>query len=332
MVQKLYPIKLLGVVSPLQELDIIYKYDNGVIRGWERQIHLREGVFIRFFEEHNCDHWLLDLPDEETDVIKCSFGLAGNEQKLIHFKPNSITVPLIPGKYYIRSNGLLPVGVNNHASTTNDPDQFRSLLIVYIKPKVLLSFAASSEHRLPKTLQHLIKLSNQLVYLRSGDTTPMINAVLQQILHCAYQGLVKRAYLDSKVIELIALVLDQEINIQQGGTVKSTLRPEQLERVYYAKEILLRDLSNPPSSAELAQRVGLNDLMLRQGFRQIFGTTVFSLLQTHRLKIAKQLLAEQNTTVTEVAQLTGYASLSCFSRAFKRELGIGPKAYQKRCR
>ncbi len=65
-----------------------------------------------------------------------------------------------------------------------------------------------------------------------------MNTVLQQILHCPYQGMVKRAYLESKVIELIALVLDRERAIQQGETKKVFLKPEQIERVHYAKEIL----------------------------------------------------------------------------------------------
>lgn len=314
------------------ELDVIHKYDNKISRGWERKIHLREGVSIRFFEQQNGDRLLLDIPEFEAGTIKCSFGLAGNEQVRVHLKPNSITVPLIAGKYCIKSNGLSPRGVNDLASTSNYAGPFRSLLIVYLDPKVLLSFVASSERQLPENLQHLVRPLNQPVYLRSRDTTPIMTTVLQQIFHCSYQGLVKRAYLDSKVMELIALVLDHEITIRQGETKKGALKPEQMERIYYAREILLRDLSNPPSLAELAQQVGLNDLMLRQGFHQAFGTTVFALLQTHRLEIAKQLLAEQDITVTEVARQTGYVSLSCFSRAFKREFGIGPKAYQKGCK
>ena len=157
----------------------------------------------------------------------------------------------------------------------------------------------------------------------------MMMAVIQQILHCPYQGMIKRAYLESKAIELIALVLDHEVTIQQGESKQSALKPEQLERVHYAKEILLRDMGNPPSLAELALQVGLNDFMLRQGFRQVFGTTVFGQLQAYRLSIAKQLLSEQDMSVSEITRHVGYTSVSYFSRAFKKKFGIGPKAYQK---
>ncbi len=72
--------------------------------------------------------------------------------------------------------------------------------------------------------------------------------------------------------------------------------------------------------------------MLKQGFHYCFGTSVFSVLRSHRLEIAKQLLAEQDISVTEAAYRVGYASLASFSQAFNRKFGISPKAYQKACR
>jgi len=40
-----------------------------------------------------------------------------------------------------------------------------------------------------------------------------MQTALHQILHCPYQGLTKRIYLESKVWELMALVLAPMINI-----------------------------------------------------------------------------------------------------------------------
>ncbi len=127
-------------------------------------------------------------------------------------------------------------------------------------------------------------------------------------------------------------MLDHEVAIRQSQAKKVFLKPDQLERIYYAKEILLKDLSNPPSLKELARQVGLNDFMLRQGFHHCFGTTVFGVLRSHRLELARQLLAEQDITVAEVAYRVGFNRASYFSTAFKRKFGIGPKTYQKACR
>lgn len=157
----------------------------------------------------------------------------------------------------------------------------------------------------------------------------MMTSVLQQILNCPYQGMLKRMYLESKVVELMTLVLDHEVAIREGEVKINTLKPEQLERIYYAKEILLKDLTNPPTIEALARQVGVNDCLLKQGFRQAFGTTIFGELQAYRLETARQLLDVPQAKVSEVAQKVGYASGRAFSRAFRRKFGLGPKAYQK---
>ena len=308
------------------ELDITHQFDARIAQGWQREIFLREGIFLKIYDAQYRDCLLVDNPEQNVDVVRCSFGLSGNEHKLISFKPDVIAIPLSAGNYYIRGSGLLPHDIDHKDVRP------RSLLAINISPKILTSFAASPARELPQNLQHLIKSPSQEVYLRSGCTTAMMSEVLQQILCCPYHGLVKRAYLESKVIELMALVLDHEATIQRGEVKRGSLKPEQLERVYYAREILLRDLCNPPSLGELAQQVGLNDFLLKQGFRQAFGTTVFRELRSHRLEQAKQLLAEQGTTVAAVAQQVGYADITAFARAFKHKFGVNPKEYQKACR
>lgn len=248
-------------------------------------------------------------------------------QESIVSSSGAIILPHIAGNYYVRSNGL------NYQTACDCLDlKPYSEIAVSIEPSTLRSFVASLDGDLPQNLQHLVKASNEAIYARSGETQPTMATVLQQILNCPYQGMVKRAYLESKAIELMALVLDHEIAIQQGEPKKIFLKPEQIERIHYAKEILLRDLNNPPSLEELAHQAGLNDFMLKQGFHHCFGTTVFKVLRSHRLETARQLLAEQDITVTEVAKLVGYASTRSFARAFRRQFGISPKVHQKACR
>ena len=309
------------------KLDITYKFDTQISEGWWRKIWLRKGIQLEINKAQHCDRIVVNYSETECPSVYCCFTLLGKLQNSFQSKPNEILFYHISGKYILRSNGLQSQNICDCSNA-----ETYSELQILIQPSIIHSFAVSPEGALPKNLQHLVRSPSQEVYIRFGDTQLMMTAVLQQILHCPYQGMVKRAYLESKVIELIALVLDHEVAIQQGEAKKEALKPEQLERVHYAREILLRDLSNPPSLADLAQQVGLNDFILRQGFRQAFDTTVFGQLQAHRLEVAKQLLTEQDISVSEVAHRVGYASMSYFSRAFKRKFGIGPKAYQKACR
>lgn len=314
--------------DPSDQLDTIYKFDACISQGWRREICLRKGIAL-CLDQHNLkDQWLLNTPDKKTDTIMMCFKLSGQEEDVSDARSSKSVFFSKARRYTIESNGLLDKETTKYSGM----EQYHRFY-VYTRPEIIRSFTGTSDGELPKDLQHLIRpSSNEAAYERNSDIQPQMNTVIQQILQCPYQGMVKRAYLESKTIELIALVLEHEIAIQQGEFKPEVLKPEQLERIYYAKEILLKDLSNPPSLLELASQVGLNGTLLKSGFRSVFGTTVFGALQSHRLAIAKQLLAEQDTSVAEVAHLVGYTSPRAFARAFGRKFQMGPKAYQKTCR
>ncbi|MEM8780401.1 MAG: AraC family transcriptional regulator [Cyanobacteria bacterium P01_G01_bin.49] len=305
--------------------DITYKFDTQILQGWWREIDLREGILLKVNRSRPSDRLSINFPEKTKNLLLC-FSLLGKVQETVPLTSGEVILPYYPGKYVLKGSGL-------HGNICDCSDaKTNSEIMIEIQPAILRSFATSQGGELPKNLQHLIRPSSQRSYLRSGDTQPMMATVLQQILHCPYQGIIKRTYLESKIIELIALVLDHEITIREGERKKVFFKPDQLERIHYAKEILLRDLSNPPSLEELARQAGVNDFMLKQGFRYCFGTTVFSVLRSHRLELAKQLLAKQDITVAEIAHRVGYATSNSFARAFKHQFGFSPKAHRKACR
>ena len=308
------------------ELDIVKKFDAQISQGWWREIYLRPGLELHINKAQHHDFITVNFPEAECRILS-TFALSGELQQSVASTTGNIVFPHLVGKYFVRGSGLRP----SHICDCSNAEPYSELQIL-IKPEILHSFTVFPEGELPRNLQHLVRTPDQKVYLGSRDTQPMMDTILQQIVYCPYQGMVKRMYLESKIIELMALVIDQEITIQQGEVKKGRLKPEQIERVHYAKEILLQNLSNPPSLAELAHQVGLNDFLLKQGFRQVFGKPVFGELRSHRLEIAKQLLAEQDISVTEIAHRVGYSSARALARAFRHKFGVGPKAYQKACR
>ncbi|MEO0457107.1 MAG: AraC family transcriptional regulator [Cyanobacteria bacterium P01_A01_bin.114] len=162
-----------------------------------------------------------------------------------------------------------------------------------------------------------------------GWTTPTMLTAIQQILNCPYEGEIKKLYLESKALELVALKLEQVQQLERTSAPKIRLKSDDITRLYQAKDILLRDIERPPSLTALARQVGMNDFKLKRGFRQVFGTTVFGCLYQYRMEQARQLLETQNLRVVQVAQTVGYANPSQFSAAFKRRFGHSPKDYKR---
>lgn len=156
------------------------------------------------------------------------------------------------------------------------------------------------------------------------QSTPTIYGVAQQIINCPFHGVTKQIYLQGKIFELIALQLAPLLENEEKKQTPS-LRPDTIARIHQAREILRSRMDNPPSSLELAQIVGVSDRTLRRGFRELFGTTVFSYLTVMRMEQAERLLREGKLTVAEVANIVGYSHLSLFASVFKRQYGIRPK-------
>jgi AraC-like DNA-binding protein len=179
---------------------------------------------------------------------------------------------------------------------------------------------------LPRPLQRLMQGSKRF-HQPLGQMTLAMKQVLQQILHCPYQGSAQYLYLESKALELLALQFAC-LDADSSAPRQSTLKASDLERVQYAREILVQHLCNPPSLTELAHQVGLSDRKLKQGFRQLFGTTVFGYLRDYRMEQAQRLLYHPHMTVARVAAKVGYRNPEAFSTAFRRKFAVSPKTYQ----
>jgi AraC-like DNA-binding protein len=195
-----------------------------------------------------------------------------------------------------------------------------------LAPEALAQFGVTNN--LPRELYPLASGEVPDSFYRQGTTTAEMQVILHQILHCPYGGSIKQMYLEGKVLELAALQFSQFA--QQDGAEPSSLalRPDDIERLHQARAILMQQTDQPPTLIALARQVGLNDCKLKQGFRQVFGTTVFGYLRDHRLEQARLLLTEGRLSVQQVAHTVGYAQSGYFARAFRRKFGINPKTFQ----
>lgn len=155
----------------------------------------------------------------------------------------------------------------------------------------------------------------------SMQTTPLMKTLLHEIVNCELQGIVKKLYIESKLIEVVSLVIDQATTTKEPLV---SIQTSDVEKLHYAKQIILDRLNEPCSLLQLSRMSGLNDFKLKKGFKQLFGTTVFGLLFDERMKLGKQLLLSGKHSVTEVAFMVGYKNPTHFTVAFKRKFGILP--------
>ncbi|MDM9382611.1 AraC family transcriptional regulator [Chlorogloeopsis sp. ULAP01] len=206
--------------------------------------------------------------------------------------------------------------------------EYESVIVIHIDIDVFKTFSQGFEY-LPTSLQALIKKNSPpRFHYTVGKITSAMFVVLQQILKPPFQGMMKRMYLESRVLELLALQLNQFLHQEQAIRAVGNLRPVDIEKTYYARDILIRRIENPPSLIDLAKLVGFGVRKLRYCFQEVFGTTVFGYLHDYRMEQAKMMLAESKMQVAEVANAVGYSHLGYFAKAFKEKFGVSPKEFQ----
>ncbi len=99
------------------------------------------------------------------------------------------------------------------------------------------------------------------------------------------------------------------------------------DRVERTKELLARDLANPPTLEMLGQEVGCSPFYLSRIFSREVGLTIPQFLRNLRMERAAELLRSGRYNVTEAATEVGYSSLSHFSKAFCETIGCCPVLY-----
>ncbi|EDX87114.1 transcriptional regulator, AraC family protein [Synechococcus sp. PCC 7335] len=198
---------------------------------------------------------------------------------------------------------------------------------IHISAHLFETLIAPQQSSLPQPLVQLLQSTRpgSPRFYQMQPTSAATDTVIQQLLNCPYQGPTRWLFWESKVLEILVLQLEQLSHCRPSNP--ATFSATDIDRIYYACEILQKRLVNPPSLLELAHLVGLNDCTLKRGFRQVLDTTVFGYLTEQRMKKARRLLAQRQSVAT-VATAVGYASPTAFSGAFKKCVGLSPKRYQ----
>jgi AraC family transcriptional regulator len=79
----------------------------------------------------------------------------------------------------------------------------------------------------------------------------------------------------------------------------------------------------------LAELVRLSLHHFCRAFKQSFGIPAHQYQVQRRMEVAKLLLADGTTSITEIALSLGYAQTSSFSNAFRKTTGWTPTVYRR---
>lgn len=274
-----------------------------------------DGIQILF------NNWHYNRPasisfENDRDLVNLQFNLKGDIQLQ---SGNSSGMIAIAGNQHnlLYSNGMTGVLAGN-------ANQDYSAFVIQFNREAFLRIAVNAGEILEKFAENVVVKKAAMLSPSYMPIDLRLQQAIQSILNCRYAPGIKKIFLYSKVLEMLALQADafSRAPLRKQTTLKTDYDKE---RIHFAREYLLQNIESPPGLPELARIAGINEFKLKHGFRELFNTSVFSYLAEKRLELACNYLQDSNMSIADIAHSLGYSSVQHFSMAFKKKFGYPPK-------
>nr|WP_298923162.1 AraC family transcriptional regulator [uncultured Allomuricauda sp.] len=163
-------------------------------------------------------------------------------------------------------------------------------------------------------------------YYSQEVVSPAIAVVLSQLMNYNLHPSIKELYVRGKVYELISLYFNKtkDADLEQCPFLADE---DNVRRIKMAKEIMISRMVEPPTLNELSKEIGLSLKKLKEGFKQIYGDSVYGFLFDYKMEYARKMLETGSHNVNEVGLRVGYSTASHFIASFKKKYGTTPKKY-----
>ena len=250
----------------------------------------------------------------DKKFIQFYFCTKGN--MTFHYNNSGYKINLMDGYSFLMFNPSmdLPLNVSINADS--------KVCIVLVSLEMLHKLFADNNVRADFLRE---SKGNNKYYIQQGIST-MIRMVLNQIENHSLSPHFENLYVLGKVYELFTLYFSESESMQKENCPFLD-NEKDAKKLKEAREILLNNLVNPPTLKDLSNQTSLTEYKLKEGFKQVYGTTVYGFVLDKKMEIAREKLEKNEVQVKEIAFELGYENPSHFIAAFKKKYGITPKQF-----
>jgi AraC-like DNA-binding protein len=164
---------------------------------------------------------------------------------------------------------------------------------------------------------------NQYHFDNDTEVTDLINKLMRV---CSSGDRSKNIYADLNLKELLIRLLQSQHLQQVGISADSNTNKS---RLHFMLHYIQENLTEKIIVDTLCRKAYLSRNAFFKLFKEQFGVTPLEYINNERIKLAKQLLANQRQSVTQVSLQCGFSDVNYFVRLFRKTEGITPGAYQQ---
>lgn len=166
-----------------------------------------------------------------------------------------------------------------------------------------------------------------MLHLHDGWTE--LNNCLDMMLHESSKTQPGHEKICQHLLEVVLIWLGRQQDLSFSGEDSGPRASKECEMIRrYIDNHFKEDLTLD----HLAELAHLNKYYLSHSFRREFGTSPISYLISRRLDESRFLLRKTDYSLSLIAEILGFSSLSYFSQCFRREEGISPTEYRRQNR
>ena len=200
---------------------------------------------------------------------------------------------------------------------------------VFCRLPEFLNAEGISLSTLPDSMRFLVESESPDFFYVDFAMNSGLHQAADTLIAMAVEGELRELFIRSKTSELICLFLQFLKSSEKAVTTAVRLSQRDLKILHDARSILDAHYADAPKLADLARQVGINKLKLTQGFKQLFGLTIYDYLLSVRMSKAQTLLHESELSITQIAFEVGYEYSGNFTTAFRRYFGVPPSLMRK---
>ena len=206
-------------------------------------------------------------------------------------------------------------------------DKVYSSLEIHYAPQYLEAYAGEFTHLANWMRKTETRVHSRLCKVNQIATAPMLRCI-RELLCSPYTGELRRRHYDALVNELLLLALQETAVRPLKKVIRFT--PKEVESLYEIKRFLMANMDKPVDLGQLAVAHGVTLRTMKRRFQTLFGIKLYNFLLGIRMEQACMLLQETDTSIEQIAAMTGYQSFANFSTAFKKYYGHPPKYFRSR--
>ncbi len=233
------------------------------------------------------------------------------------FHPNSL-------EFCLNLDGHGAVGTERRARSDYVPGNCGYYAIAFSREHLQKQFVRNETDLEPQIRRIVFGDKNENVVAPARPMTMQQRSVVASLAEPPVAKAARILWYQGKALELMAHFLFAPTNPEFFCMRQKRVARERVER---SKELLSRDLANPPTLEMIGQEVGCSPFYLSRIFSREVGLTIPQYLRNLRMERAAELLRTGRYNVTEAATEVGYSSLSHFSKAFCETIGCCPVLY-----